>query len=87
MLTPTNIKCIREFEKLHDRYLASKNKKELMIKKVFAIDTYVLYAVNEWVVMAQIAHNRTNKDIGEICTNLIEDAKMEEESAFLLSHL
>ena len=54
-----------------------------MIKKVYAIDTYVLYAVNEWVVMAHVAHNRTNKDMGEICTNIIEDAKLEEDSCFI----
>lgn len=72
---------------MHDRYLASKNKKELFIKKVYAIDTYALYAANEWVIMAMVAHNRTNKDMGEICMNILEDAKMEGDSCFLLGHI
>jgi len=37
--------------------------------------------------MALIAHNRTNKDIGEICANIVEDAKMDEESCFILDHI
>lgn len=54
-----------------------------MIKKVYAIETFVLYGVNDWVVMAMVAHNRTNKDMGEICMNILEDAKMEEDSCFI----
>ena len=58
-----------------------------IIKKMYAIETYVLYAVGEWVVMAMVAHNRTNKDMGEVCMNILEDAKLEEESCFLQSHI
>jgi hypothetical protein len=55
---------------------------------MYAIETFVLYAVNtEWVVMAQVAHNRTNKSMGEVCANILEDAKMEEDSCFLTSHI
>ena len=45
----------------------------------------MLFVKNDYVIMAMIAHNRTNKDIGEICSNLIDDTKLEEESCFILN--
>lgn len=36
--------------------------------------------------MAMIAHNRTNKDIGEIMNNIVDDAKMDEDSCFIIKH-
>lgn len=80
------MRSIREYEKLHNSYLASPNKKGLLIKKMFALDTYVLFAQGDYIIMATVNHNRTNKDMGEVCANLIEDAKIDEESCFLLKH-
>jgi hypothetical protein len=80
------LRSLREYEKLHEQFLASPNKKDVLLKKVFAIETYCLYAVGDYVVMATITHNRTNKTIGEICMHIVEDVKMDEESCFIVTH-
>lgn len=85
-MSSQHFKSIRQFEKLHNSYLASPNKKGLMIKKTYQIETYVLFAQGDFIIMATINHNRTNKQIGEICTTLIEDAKIDDESCFILKH-
>lgn len=66
--------------------MTSPKKKDVFIKKVYAIETYALFASNDFVIMAVIAHNRTNKDIGEILNNILEDARLEEESCFIVKH-
>lgn len=50
---------------------------------MYQIETYVIYVKGDWVVMATIAHNRTNKEIGEICQDILDDAKIDEESCFI----
>jgi hypothetical protein len=35
--------------------------------------------------MTTITHNRTNKDIGDICHHIIDDAKVDEESCFIIT--
>lgn len=50
---------------------------------MYAIETYALYSINEYVIMVTIAHNRTSKEIREICHSIYEDAKLDEESCFI----
>lgn len=82
-MTPSHLRSLQEFEKLFDRYQAASSKKDLMIKKVYAIETYALYSVGDYVIMSTVAHNRTNKDIREICHNIYEDVKLDEQSCFI----
>lgn len=53
-----------------------------MITKVFAIETYALYAMNDVIIMATIAHNRTSKDISEVCHHIYDDVKADMHSHF-----
>ena len=56
-----------------------------MLKKVYALETYALLGGDEnYVIMAVIAHNQTEKDTFEILQALYEDAKIDEESAFIM---
>jgi hypothetical protein len=82
-MNATHLRSIREFEKLHEKYLASSNKKNVLIKKIFALETYVLHAVNNILVMATVNHNQTNRNIGEICDIIISNAKMDMDSCFI----
>jgi hypothetical protein len=66
-LLPSHVRALQEFEKLYHQYMASPRKEGLMLKKVFALETYALLGVDEYyVVMATISHNRTEKDTFEI---------------------
>jgi hypothetical protein len=55
MLKKSHLKSLTEFEKLHDRYLTCSSKKDILLKKVYAIDTYVLYSLNDYIVFATIS--------------------------------
>ena len=78
------MRSLYEYESLYDRYTAS-SRKETLLTKVFTIETYALYAVNEIVVMATIAHNRSSKDIYEICHHIYEDFLADLSSHFILN--
>jgi hypothetical protein len=54
-----------------------------MIKKVYPLQTFALFAKEPYVLMATIAHNRTEKDVFEVLKQLYEDVKASEEEAFL----
>lgn len=58
-------------------------RKETLLQKVFAIETYVLFAINELVIMATIAHNRSNKDVSEICQHIYDDVRADIASHFI----
>ena len=52
---PTDkIKTLRIFEKLHNQYLKSKQKRDFCIKRVYEMNTYLLYANGDLCIMAQI---------------------------------
>ncbi len=83
-MLPSHVRAIQEFEKLYTQYEASPRKEGLMLKKVFALETYALLGADEdYVVMATISHNRTEKDSFEVLRSLYEDAKIDEESTFI----
>lgn len=84
-IQPVHVRALQEFEKLYDRYLSSPNKKDLMIKKVYQIDTFALLATGNYVIMAKVAHNRTEKEAFDVLRNLNEDIKVDEESSFIFS--
>ena len=48
------------------------------------METYALYSTGEFVVLATIAHNRTNRDTKDICQGVIDDIRFEENSCFIL---
>ena len=83
-MLPAHIRAIQEFEKLYTTYEVSSRKQGLMLKKVYALETYALLGANEnYVIMATIAHNRTEKDTFEVLQALYEDAKIDQESTFI----
>mmetsp|Transcript_18895 Transcript_18895/g.13709 ORF Transcript_18895/g.13709 Transcript_18895/m.13709 type:complete len:112 (+) Transcript_18895:360-695(+) len=86
LLTDAHLKSLREFEKLHEVFLSSPNKKDVLLKKVYQLETYCLYAIGDYVIMATINHNRTSKTIQEVCSHVVEDIKMDEESCFIVTH-
>ena len=55
-----------------------------MLKKVYALETYALIATGNYVIMATVAHNRTEKEVFEVLRSIYEDAKGDEESTFLV---
>jgi hypothetical protein len=83
-LTPQHIRSLHEFEQLYDRYQANPRRESLFMK-VYAIETYALFAMNDLIIMATIAHNRTSKDISEICMNILEDIRADLTSHFILT--
>ena len=84
-MTPYDIRCLQEFEKLYDRYMLNYNRKDLILKKVYHLETYALCAINEFVIMATITHNRTDKETREIFQQLYVDVREEEKSCFILN--
>ena len=48
------------------------------------METYALYSTGDFVVLATIAHNRTDRDATEICQGVIDDIRYEENSCFIL---
>lgn len=65
-------------------YLSSKKQNELLITKKYATETYGIFVKNELVLIAMVAHNRTNLDIGSIFKEIYEDIKREESTHFML---
>ena len=78
------VKSIKEYSRLYEQYQGGRNKKEVLIKKVCTMETYALYSTGEFVVLATIAHNRTNRDTKDICQGVIDDIRFEENSCFIL---
>jgi len=82
-LTPQHIRSLHEYEQLYERYITYPVRKETLLQKVFAIETYALFAINELVIMVTIAHNRTSKDICEICQHIYDDVRADIASHFI----
>jgi sulfur transfer complex TusBCD TusB component (DsrH family) len=85
-MTPGHLRSLKEFEILYDRYQASPRKDSLMTK-VLAIETYAIYAMGDFIILATIAHNRTSKDLSEICYHIYEDVKADMNSHFIFNTL
>lgn len=55
-----------------------------MLKKVYALETYALIAVENYVIMATVAHNRTDQDVFEVLRGLYKDLIVDEEGSFIV---
>jgi hypothetical protein len=68
VLSEEQLTSLRIFEQLHQQYLSSPNKSDLMLKRVYPLETYALFGAEgeQWVAMATINHNRTTREIGQI---------------------
>ncbi len=67
--------------------LNSANKKDLFMKKVLAIDTYVLYTRDHYLVLATIAHNRTESGVEEICREILDEVVADECGCFIMQYI
>lgn len=50
------MRWIRQFEKLHDIYIKSKKKRELCIKRVYQMESFLIYSRGDIFIFAVIAH-------------------------------
>ena len=64
--TPEQINWIRKFEKLYTYYQKSKAKRELCIKKVYALETYLLYSRGDILIFSVIIHKGATREAIEI---------------------
>jgi hypothetical protein len=54
------------FEKLHNVYLNTKIKKEFCIKRVYPLETYLLYSKGRVLIYAVISHKSAQREAIEI---------------------
>lgn len=84
-LTQLQTRSLQEFEKLYDTYQSSPNKQDILIKKIYPLHSYALYSLEkDYVIMATISHNRTEQETKEILNGILQDAKSDENSCFIL---
>mgnify|MGYP000937342012 CR=1 FL=1 len=57
---------LRNFERLHHIYLNTKKKKEFCIKRVYSLETYLLYSKGKILIYAVINHKDANREAIEI---------------------
>ena len=53
------------------------------MKKQYAIMTYAILVQGHYIVMVTIAHNQVLRDIKEMCEDIVEDAKIDDENNFI----
>jgi hypothetical protein len=53
------------------------------MKKEYAILTYAILVKGNYIVMVTIAHNQIGRDLREMCDDIVEDAKIDEENNFI----
>ena len=53
------------------------------MKKQYAIMTYAILVHGHYIVMVTIAHNQVLRDIKEMCEDIVEDAKIDDENNFI----
>jgi hypothetical protein len=75
---------MRQFEKLHHQYLKSKRKRDFCIKRVYEMNTYLLYAHGDMCIMANIEHKGSIREAGDIGKQILFDVKESLGSNFLL---
>lgn len=75
------------FEKLYTIYQKSKVKKELCIKKVYPLDTYLLYSRGDILIFSVIIHKGATREAIEIGRQILADAKEIEGTSFILKHV
>lgn len=60
------MRWIRQFEKLHDIYIKSKKKRELCIKRVYQMESFLIYSRGDIFIFAVIAHKGAQREAIEI---------------------
>jgi hypothetical protein len=78
---------LRTFEKLHNQYVKAKRKKELCIKRVYELDSYLLYSKGDIFIYAVITHKGATREALEIGKQILADAKEIESTSFILRHI
>jgi hypothetical protein len=63
--TPTQLNWLRNLEKLHNYYLTAK-KKKICLKKVYEMETYLLYSKGDIFIYAVIEHKGADREAIEI---------------------
>lgn len=81
------LKWLRTFEKLHNQYVKAKRKKELCIKRVYELDSYLLYSKGDIFIYAVITHKGATREALEIGKQILADAKEIESTSFILRHI
>lgn len=85
--TPEQLNWLRVFEKLYHVYLRDKKKKEFCIKRVYALETYLLYAKGNLLIYAVINNGESEREPIEIGQQILSDAKEFETTSFILKHI
>jgi hypothetical protein len=81
------IKWIRKFESLFTIYQKSKKKRDLCIKRVYLMETYLLYSRGDILIFAVIMHKGAMREAIEIGKQILADAKEIESTSFILKHV
>lgn len=81
------IMWIRKFEELYNIYQKSKVKRELCIKKVYPLETYLLYSRGDILIFSVIIHKGANREAIEIGRQILADAKEIEGTSFIIKHI
>ena len=85
--TPQQIIWIRKFEELYNIYQKSKVKRELCIKKVYPLETFLLYSRGDILIFSVIIHKGATREAIEIGRQILSDAKEIEGTSFILKHI
>lgn len=78
---------LRVFEKLYQTYMRDKKKKEFCVKRVYAMETFLLYAKGNLLIYAVINNGESDREPIEIGQQILSDAKEIESTSFILKHI
>ena len=81
------LKWLRLFEKLYSSYQGSAKKRELCVKRVYAMETALLYSRGDILIFAVISHKGASREALEIGKQILMDAKDIEGTSFILRHI
>lgn len=83
----TQVNWLRTFEKLHHIYMRDRKKKEFCIKRVYPMETFLLYAKGNLLIFAVLNNGESDREPIEIGKQIIQDAKEIESTSFILKHI
>ena len=87
MANAEQLKWLRIFEKLYADYQGSAKKRELCVKRVYAMETALLYSRGDILIFAVISHKGASREAIEIGKQILSDAKDIEGTSFILRHI
>lgn len=68
-------------------YLNTKKKRDLCIKRVYMMETYLLYSRGDIIIFAVIQHKGADREAIEIGKQILADAKEIESTNFIMRHI